>query len=72
MNIGIRFFNLCFLLFCCSVDNFVDSFFVVLFELVWCGNCLLMLKNIILYEYFVYVNEFMNKVILKIMIFDNF
>lgn len=72
MNIGIRFFNLCFLLFFCSVDNFVDSFFVVLFELVWCGNCLLMLKNIILYEYFVYVNEFMNKVILKIMIFDNF
>lgn len=32
MNIGIRFFNLCFLLSLCSVDNSADSSFAVLSE----------------------------------------
>lgn len=72
MNIGIRFFNLCFLLSLCSVDNFADSSFAVLSEPVWRGNCPSTLKNIILYEHFAHVNEFMNKVTPKTMTFDNF
>lgn len=72
MNIGIRFFNLCFLLSLCSVDNSADSSFAVLSEPVWRGNCPSTQKNIILYEHFTHVNEFMNKVTPKTMTFDNF
>lgn len=70
MNIGIKFFNLCFLSSLCSVDNFADSSFTVLSVPIWLGSCLSTLKNIILYEYFAHIGDFMKKVTKKTMTFD--